>query len=148
MDGQLDLFDLLSKEPEPEPPPVELFTCLACGHEGPDEHGHHNAALHWMDINPPPICGLLHTRRCHVVSAMRQLTGAHPAMPCCWDKYGIHGKAVNKPTRQHRLDHIRNNLELARIDWHLHLDYLNDWVARAAVAEGVKFGEAFQEWAA
>ena len=151
--GQLDLLDLLvSLEPKPEPAAASLpklhtlITCVACGRISYDDHNPSNQALHWMDINPPPICGLMHTRRCHVVSAMRQLTGAHGPDPCCSGWNSLHGRAISSPTKQHRLDHIKHYLELARTDWHLHLDYLNDWVARSAVVEGVKFGDVFQEW--
>jgi hypothetical protein len=142
LDGQLSALDLL--EPIAAPAPAPKISphqpCEACGevefmqHIMPrdsEKFGH-------------PVCQSMNLTLNHISYSMGQgyiQPGAQP-YPCCHDKHGIHGKKIGKPTREHWLDHVRVDIERAKVKWKLHLPSLIGAVGELRVRYGVTPDEA------
>ena len=162
MTGQLDLLELVADDllaappkfrgfPRPTEPaiPESPLTCPACGETEPNAMLAHNNH-HIMPIDTRehghPVCIGMNLTRNHVHYYLKRASGhvwpGETPMPCCYDKHGIHGKKISKPTRTHYLDHAKFDLARAAKTWRLHLPSLIKAVADLRTQYGITPDEA------
>lgn len=122
--------------------------CVMCG----------KAQTNWADfsINHAPLGYLGEQRTCTAMNltmnhvryyAMRIraiTTGEYPphwkpedSTQCCWDKTGLHGKAVRKPTALQMGDHLRERIDRARDAWGVRAELFDQWLGLFLVEQQV-----------
>lgn len=147
IEGQVSIFDLLKPEKRPEPPvdphaSYEMLNpCPACGEKSATDF---MAGLnHWgmpsdREKFGHEVCVSMNLKLNHVHHALARAGRKWDEdTPCCYDKNGLHGKAVRKPTREQWLDHARFELIRTRQLWHLHMDSLIQAVAECRERYGI-----------
>lgn len=136
--GQLDALALLTPEPAPVTQRPSRVPCEACGvpelspwlhPEFTKKFGH-------------PVCINMQLTYNHIRFALAASHAVDGITQCCYDKHGIHGKAVRKPTREQWLDHARAYIDAAKSRWALHLPSLIGAVGGLRVKYGVTPDEA------
>lgn len=151
IDGQLSIFDVLDTTPAKPlrtnnqrdrnpvnyshkhfvPSPECPVYCVMCGKK----------QIHYFDYsnNHHPMGWLAGQRMCtamnltmnHVIFAAREIQKSLAGVPvfqCCWDKHGLHGKAVRKPSIMQLADHLRWQIDHTRNTWGVRADLFDEWL--------------------
>lgn len=152
-EGQTDALALLAELNRPAPRPAAVRPvqgvlptreypahCVMCGAEQTNysDVTINHCPMGWM--TGQRICMGMNLTRNHVKYAVTQITKAlagEPPSQCCWDKYGLHGKAVKKPSVMQLADHLRWQLDHSRTAWGVRADLFDEWVAAYLLDHGV-----------
>jgi len=150
MAGQLDALALLEPDPTaagPTPATIAALAgpCQGCGVDSTNPL--------WFEINHTimprdtqrtgfPVCVSMNLTYNHIVYAMGQVVAKEPST-CCYGKQSLHGRTVNKPTREQLLDHVHAYYNYAKGPWRLRLEELASEVLGLALIRGVPFAEVF-----
>lgn len=160
IEGQTDALALLAEMNRPAPradgvrrssaaarqlngllPSLEYPThCVMCGAEQTNyaDVNINHCPMGWMAGQR--MCTGMNLTRNHVVYAVGQIDKAlagEPAYQCCWDKHGLHGKAVRKPTVMQLADHLRWQLDHSRTTWGIRGGLFDEWVSAYLLDHGV-----------
>ncbi|MGQ3384503.1 hypothetical protein [Glutamicibacter sp. TV12E] len=86
------------------------------------------------------MCTAMNLTRNHVKYAVVQITkalaGEQPGQ-CCWDKRGLHGKAIRKPNVVQLADHLRWQIDHSRTAWGVRAGLFDEWVGAYLLDHGV-----------
>lgn len=150
MEGQGDLLELLQSAPTeyktpaaPAPATHNSMSrwCEACGEiEFMQTIHDRDSALHGH-----PVCLGMNLTLSHVHYYLKRAGGGWPEedpTPCCYDKSGIHGKKISKPTRAHYLDHAQFDIARAAHKWKRHLPSLIKAIGALREKHGITPDEA------
>jgi len=154
--GQLDIFDLLESESQSEaessPIPVRRLTrefvptpenpvlCAMCGAKQASyfDSSVSHSPMGWMAGQR--MCTAMNLTRNHVKYAVVQITKAlagETPDQCCWDKSGLHCKAIRKPTVMQLADHLRWQIDHSRTAWGVRAGLFDEWVGAYLLDHGV-----------
>lgn len=142
MIGQLSALDLLAPPPPPKREPTAWVTpppCEACGGNGLYDW------IHPLDSQRfgHPVCIGMNLTLNHIHHGMGRAGGKwDETIPCCHGKGTLHGKTINKPTRDQWLDHARLDIERAKVKWANYLPSLIKAVGDLRHEYGVAKDEA------
>lgn len=113
--------------------------CVYCGAEQ-TTWMHLNVNHGLMDVGRGWTCIAMALTSNHVTSYGRQIKSqleGKQASQCCFDKGGLHGKAVRKPTVMQLADHFRERIGNARKTWGVHADQFDEWLGGFLLDEGL-----------